>query len=91
MRGFGAAREDLMGFLFAPARGPALPALLTAAGVPALGVPGPRDDCRSDEPAVGKLRRRRLLGSKEESRVEVTWMEGVGGCGAAVSGECCRC
>jgi len=67
-----------MGFLFAVARGPALPALLTAAGVPALGVPGPRDDWRSEEEAAGRLSRRRLE-SSEESRMGWIAMEGVGG------------
>lgn len=79
-----------MGFLLAVARGPALPARLTAAGVPALGVPGPREDCRSEEDAAGRLSRRRLE-SREESRMGWTWMEGVGGWGPVDRGEGCRC
>lgn len=43
------------------ARGPALPALTVAPGVPALGVPGPREECRASPlDAVGRLPRPEL-------------------------------
>ncbi|BCS05245.1 uncharacterized protein AKAW2_81046A [Aspergillus luchuensis] len=69
-------------------RGPALQARLDA-GVPALGVPGPRDDCRRLDEAAGSvpseaLRRRRLFSTApaEDSRCcRWKWIvpEGVAG------------
>lgn len=70
-----------------PARGPTLPPRVVLPGVPALGVPGPREDWRARfEEVVGREVRaaepkRRFLKSEgpvEESRGGRTWIEVVG-------------
>ena len=73
----------MLGFLIL-ARGPALPPRALT-GVPALGVPGPRDDCRRLEDGVGRLRwafKRRRLASVapwEDSRTRCCrWMVDAG-------------
>ena len=72
----------LRGFL-RTVRGPALPA--RTVGVPALGVPGPREVCLKDEPALGRLRRRRRLWASEDEERGGMWGWGAGE-GAVVAG-----
>ena len=75
-------------FFVTVVRGPALPAR-PELGVPALGVPGPRDDCRRPDDAAGRVpsdgfRRRRLLSTApaDNSRCRC-WKGAVAAAGVA--------